>query len=433
MIILEIQSLAIIPNLGYNKNSLDIFSNFINLIMTVNTDPLVIEELLSRGVEEAIDKKSLEKKLKSGKKLRVKLGVDVTAPDLHLGHTVPLFKLKQFQEAGHQVIFLIGDATTRIGDPSGRIKTRPVLSEDEIKKNAKTYLDQVWKILDRSKTEVHHNSEWFDKMGFSDLVKLSTHFSVQRILERDDFTRRIKEKRDIRLHELFYSIMQGYDSYALKADVEIGGTDQLFNLLAGRTLQKRLRQKQQDILTLPLLVGTDGKHKMGKSTGNYIGITESPKDQFGKIMSIPDKLIISYFELLTDTPPEEIEGLKNSINEQVANPRDIKARLAKRIVTRFHSKKEALKAEKEFNKVFRDKEKPSDIPEIKVANDSVLLVDLITENKLAPSKSEARRLIEQGGVKLDDKKVTDYQKKVKLKNGQVLQVGKREFRRIKLK
>jgi len=429
MIILEIQSLAIIPNLGYNKNSLDIFSNF---IMTVNTDPLVIEELLSRGVEEAIDKKSLEKKLKSGKKLRVKLGVDVTAPDLHLGHTVPLFKLKQFQEAGHQVIFLIGDATTRIGDPSGEKKTRPILSEEEIKRNAKTYLDQVGKILDLNKTEVRHNSEWFDKMGFSDLVRLSTHFSVARILERDDFVKRLKSKSDIRLHELFYSIMQGYDSYALKADLEIGGTDQKFNLLAGRTMQKRLGQAQQDILTVPLLVGTDGKDKMSKSSGNYIGIMESSKEQFGKIMSIPDELIINYFELLTDTPPEEIEGFKDSFNKQTTNPRDIKARLARRIVTRFHSKEDALKAEKEFNKVFRDKEKPSDIPEIKVASDSVLLIDLITENKLASSKSEARRLIEQGGVKLDNKKITDSQKEIKVKNGQVLQVGKRKFVRIKV-
>ncbi|MFC1686654.1 tyrosine--tRNA ligase [Patescibacteria group bacterium] len=400
--------------------------------MSANIDPLVIEELLTRGVEETINKKSLEEKLKSGKKLRVKLGVDVTAPDLHLGHTVPLFKLKQFQDAGHQIIFLIGDATTQIGDPSGKNKTRPVLTKKEIDKNAKTYLDQVNKILDLNKTEVRHNSEWFDKMGFSDLVRLSTHFSVARILERDDFTKRLKSKSDIRLHELFYSIMQGYDSYELKVDIEIGGTDQKFNLLAGRTMQKRLNQEQQDIITLPLVVGTDGKEKMGKSTGNYIGITESPKDQFGKIMSIPDETILSYFELLTDTPQEEIDGFRDALNKNSMNPRDIKARLAKRIVTRFHGKTEALKAEKEFNQVFRDKEKPTNIPEIKIDKNPVLLVDLIVENKLASSKSEAKRLMEQGGVKLDDKKITDPQGKIKLGNGQVLQVGKRKFGKIKL-
>ncbi|MFC1651658.1 tyrosine--tRNA ligase [Patescibacteria group bacterium] len=400
--------------------------------MSANIDPLVIEELLTRGVEETINKKSLEEKLKSGKKLRVKLGVDVTAPDLHLGHTVPLFKLKQFQDAGHQIIFLIGDATTQIGDPSGKNKTRPVLTKKEIDKNAKTYLDQVSKILDLNKTEVRYNSEWFDKMGFSDLVRLSTHFSVARILERDDFTKRLKSKSDIRLHELFYSIMQGYDSYELKADIEIGGTDQKFNLLAGRTMQKRLDQKQQDVITLPLVVGTDGKEKMGKSTGNYIGITESPKDQFGKIMSIPDETILSYFELLTDTPQEEIDGFRDSLNKNSMNPRDIKARLAKRIVTRFHGGKEALKAEKEFNQVFRDKEKPTNIPEIKIVDNPVLLVDLIVKNKLASSKSEAKRLMEQGGVKLDDKKIIDHEKKIKVKKGQILQVGKRKFVKIKL-
>jgi tyrosyl-tRNA synthetase len=399
--------------------------------MPVNTDHLIIEELLTRGVSEVIDKKNLEKKLKAGKQLRIKLGVDVTAPDLHLGHTVPLFKLKQFQDAGHQIIFLIGDATTRIGDPSGAKKTRPILSEKEIKRNAQTYLDQVGKILDLDKTEVRRNSEWFDKMGFSDLVKLSTHFSVARILERDDFTKRIKAKQDIRLHELFYSIMQGYDSYALKADLEVGGTDQKFNLLAGRTIQKQLGQSSQDILTVPLLVGTDGKDKMSKSLGNYIGITEPPNEQFGKIMSIPDDLIISYFELLTDIPPEEIEGFKDSLGEDSMNPRDIKARLAKEIVTRFHSAKDADKAEEEFNRIFKEKGTPSEMPEIKTQS-SVFLVDLIVKNKLAPSKSEARRLMEQGGVKINDQKITDWKERVTLKNNQILQVGKRKFAKIKI-
>ncbi len=400
--------------------------------MSVNTDPLIIEELLTRGVFEVINRESLKKKLQSGKQLRIKLGVDVTAPDLHLGHTVVLFKLKQFQDAGHQIIFLIGDATTRIGDPSGRKKTRPILTETEIKQNAQTYLDQVGKILDLDKTEVRRNSEWFDKMGFSDLVKLSSRFSVSRILERDDFTKRLKAKQDIRLHELFYSIMQGYDSVMLKADLELGGTDQKFNLLAGRTMQKQLNQAEQDILTVPLLVGTDGKDKMGKSSGNYIGITESPKEQFGKIMSIPDHLIIPYFELLTDVPREEIDGFNDSLGEDSMNPRDLKARLAKEIVTKFHSAEAAEKAEKEFNRVFKEKEAPSEMPEIETTS-PVLLIDLIVKNKLAPSKSEAKRLMEQGGVKLDDQKLMDWQKKSVLKDNQILQVGKRKFVKISLK
>ncbi len=400
--------------------------------MSVNTNSLAIKELLERGTEEVINAKNLEQKLKTGKKLRIKLGVDVTAPDLHLGHSVPLFKLKQFQDAGHQVIFLIGDSTTRIGDPSEKKKTRPVLTEQEIKKNAKTYLDQVGKVLDLDKTEVRRNSEWFDEMGFSDLVKLSTHFSVSRILERDDFEKRLKAGSDIRLHELFYSIMQGYDSYMLKADLEVGGTDQKFNLLAGRTMQKRLKQEQQNILTVPLLVGTDGKDKMSKSLGNYIGITESPKDQFGKIMSIPDQLILNYFELLTDLPQEEIEGFKDSFNDETVNPRDLKARLGKEIVAKFHSEKEAETAEEEFNRVFRDKDKPTDIPEVKTKS-PILLIDFIIKNKLAASKSEAKRLMEQGGVKLDDKKILDWKKEIKVKNGDVLKVGKRKFVKIKLK
>jgi len=399
--------------------------------MPVNTDPLIIEELLTRGVSEVIDRESLEAKLKSGKKLRIKLGVDVTAPDLHLGHTVVLFKLKQFQDAGHQVIFLIGDATTRIGDPSGVKKTRPILSEEEIKENAETYLDQVGKVLDLDKTEVRRNSEWFDKMGFSDLVKLSSHFSVARILERDDFTKRLKAKQDIRLHELFYSIMQGYDSYQLKADVELGGTDQKFNLLAGRTMQKQLGQAVQDILTVPLLIGTDGKEKMSKSLGNYIGIAESPQEQFGKVMSIPDYLIIPYFELLTEVPREEINGFNDSLSENSINPRDLKVRLAKEIVTKFYNAEDAEKAEKEFNRVFKEKGVPSKMPEIKTQS-PILLVDLIVENKLAPSRSEAKRLMEQGGVKLDGQKLTDWQKKITLRDNQILQVGKRKFVKISL-
>ncbi len=408
-----------------------VYTILITKYMPVNTDPLIIEELLTRGVSEVIDRESLEAKLKSGKKLRIKLGVDVTAPDLHLGHTVVLFKLKQFQDAGHQVIFLIGDATTRIGDPSGVKKTRPILSEEEIKENAETYLDQVGKVLDLDKTEVRRNSEWFDKMGFSDLVKLSSHFSVARILERDDFTKRLKAKQDIRLHELFYSIMQGYDSYQLKADVELGGTDQKFNLLAGRTMQKQLGQAVQDILTVPLLIGTDGKEKMSKSLGNYIGIAESPQEQFGKVMSIPDYLIIPYFELLTEVPREEINGFNDSLSENSINPRDLKVRLAKEIVTKFYNAEDAEKAEKEFNRVFKEKGVPSKMPEIKTQS-PILLVDLIVENKLAPSRSEAKRLMEQGGVKLDGQKLTDWQKKITLRDNQILQVGKRKFVKISL-
>jgi len=388
----------------------------------------LIADLYSRGVEEIIDEKSFREKLNSGKKLRIKMGVDPTRPDIHLGHTVGLRKLRQFQEAGHTVIFLIGDFTTKIGDPSGKSKTRPMLSDDEIKRNADTYLAQVGKILDLEKIEIRSNSEWFSRLDFNDILQIAAKFTVAQILERDDFEKRLKGRTDIGLHELLYPVMQAYDSVMLQADVEIGGTDQKFNMLAGRALQRKVGQAPQDIITTKILVGTDGVDKMSKSLDNYIGVSEPVDEQFGKIMAIPDSQIVNYFTLCTDVPLNEIDTYRIEM-AQGKNPRDYKEKLAEIIVTMYHSTAEAESAAKNFVKRFRDKELPEDLPEVKLEG-SYSLPLLLINLSAVKSNSEARRLVELGGVKIDGVKVGDVNAAISVYPGMIIQVGKRKAYKI---
>ena len=390
-----------------------------------------IQTLLTHNTEEVIIKDDLEKKLNSGKKLRIKLGCDPSRPDLHLGHSVVLKKLKEFQDLGHQVVFIIGDYTGMIGDPSGKSKTRPALLSKEVKKNAKSYFAQVGKILDLKKTEVRYNSEWFSKLNFEDILKLLSKFTVARILERDDFSKRLKGGIDIAASEIMYPIMQAYDSIMIKADVEIGGTDQKFNMLAGRDLQRKMNMPEQNVLTTPLLVGLDGKEKMSKSLDNYIGIVEKPNSMFGKIMSISDEMILYYFKLLTNISKDELKKIELDLKDSSKNPRDIKVKLAKEIIKIYHNKKSAEKAEEEFNKIFRDKKKPTDIKSYKLQATSYKLADLLAELKLASSKGEARRLVQQGGVKIDDVVQKDFNKDIKIKSGMIIQAGKKRFIKIK--
>jgi len=347
----------------------------------------------------------LEKSARTGKPLRVKLGADPTAPDIHLGHTVVIRKLRAFQELGHTVIFLIGDFTGLIGDPSGKSATRPQLTREEINQNAETYKAQIFKLLDREKTEIRFNSEWMDKIGSDGFIRLASHVTVKQILERDDFAKRLSEERPISLHELLYPLTQAYDSVALEADVELGGTDQKFNLLLGRGLQKEYGQESQIAVITPLLEGTDGVQKMSKSLGNYIGINEPPQEIFGKVMSVSDDLMWRYYELLTDLTLPQIEQLKNAASNGEKNPRDLKVDLAKRIVTDFHSQADADSAEDHFNRVFRLKQVPQEIEQRSVSFGSWELKQLLVELGLATSKNEARGLIEQGGVYLDGRRV----------------------------
>lgn len=391
------------------------------------------EEILNKGVEEVIDRKSLTARLNGTKKLRVKLGVDPTSPDIHLGHMVVVNKLRDFQKAGHTVVFIIGDYTARIGDPSGKKKTRPILKPEEIEFNAETYLAQVGKVLDMSKVEVYHNSKWFDEFTFAKWLDLLSQFTVAQIMERDDFSKRFKAGIDIGMHELIYPAMQAYDSYMIKADVELGGTDQKFNMLAGRDLQRKMGQTPQEVITVPLLVGTDGKEKMSKSLGNAIGVSDKPEEMYGKVMSIPDELISSYFALATDISQG---GLKKVEEELKAgeNPRDVKARLAYLIVETYYDSEQATKAADYFDETFRDKKVPEDIPEVLIDGKSVgKIVELITEADTKLSKSEARRLVDQGGVKIEGNVVCEVDKKLDLSSGMTLQIGKRKFYRIKIK
>lgn len=394
------------------------------------TDEAKIQHLLRNNTEEAIVQASLEKKLRSGKKLRVKLGCDPSRPDLHLGHSIVIGKLREFQELGHQVVFIIGDYTAMIGDPSGKSKTRTALSRTEVKKNAKTYFKQVGKLLDLTKAEIRFNSEWHDKLTFEDILKLANRFTVARTLERDDFTKRMQAGTDIAVSEMLYPLMQAYDSVAIKADVEIGGTDQKFNLLAGRELQKKMQLPEQDIVTCPLLVGLDGKEKMSKSLDNYIGIAEKAGEMFGKLMSISDTMVPYYFAFLTPREPQEITRLKNILTKREQNPRDLKAQLAKEVVEKYHGDKAAKQAEAEFNRVFRDKVQPTQMPEMKIIKREMSLVELLTVTGLATSSSEARRLIEQGGVRVDKEIKRHIQEIIKIRRGSVLQVGKRKFLKL---
>ena len=395
-------------------------------------DKARIEEIITRGVSEAIDKEHLKKRLLSGEKLRVKYGADPTRPDLHLGHAVGLRKLKLLQDLGHYIIFIIGDFTALVGDPSGKSKTRPAMAEEEIKQNSKTYFDQVGKILDKDKIEIRKNSEWFSSMTIKDVIKLESKFTIARTIERNDFEDRLKAGIDVGNHEILYPMMQAYDSLILDIDLEVEGNDQKFNVHAGRELQRKMGKPEQDILLVPLLVGLDGKEKMSKSLDNYIGITEEPNSMFGKVMSIPDTSIINYFELCTDVLVEEIKQMEKDMQAEKVNPRDLKLKLAEEIVKIYHGEKEAEKAKEYFVKTFSKKETPVQIPEVKIDTDSINLVDFIVISGNAKSKSEARRKIEQGGVEIDGKKVGDWKLILDKKyNRSTLKIGKFGFAKIK--
>ncbi|HEX4922436.1 MAG TPA: tyrosine--tRNA ligase [Bdellovibrionales bacterium] len=375
----------------------------------------------------------LEKSVKTGKPLRIKAGFDPNRPDLHLGHTVLMNKMRQFQELGHQVIFLIGDFTAMIGDPTGKNETRPALTREEVVENAKTYAKQVFKILDEKKTEIAYNSTWMDKFSSVDFIKLTAQYTVARMLERDDFAKRYKEQQPISVHEFLYPLVQGYDSVALRADVELGGTDQKFNLLVGRSMQKSYGQESQCIMTTPILEGLDGVQKMSKSLNNYIGVEDSPRDMFGKTMRLSDDLMLRYYELLTDMTPDELAQLRQDLKAGKKHPRDVKVSLAKFFVDRFHGKGAGAKAEAEFTEIFVNKGMPDEIPEVKVAAvPEIWICRLMADAQLAPSTSEAKRLIQGGAVELDGNKVTDPQLKLALKAGQshVLKAGKRKFAKV---
>lgn len=389
---------------------------------------------INRGTTEILLESELEERLSLGTHLRIKAGFDPTAPDLHLGHTVLINKMRQFQDLGHEILFLIGDFTAMIGDPSGKNSTRPPLSKEEILLNAKTYEKQIFKILLPEKTKVVFNSEWLQKLNSAEIIKLASSYTVARMLERDDFSKRYSENKPIAIHEFLYPLLQGYDSVAIRADIELGGNDQKFNLLMGRELQKHFAQKPQIVLMMPLLEGLDGKQKMSKSLGNYIGIDEPPHEMFGKLMSISDELMWRYFELLSFRPITEINRWRDEINSNAANPRDIKIALALEIVERFHNKTASLQALEEFNARFQRGAIPNDIITItiNIQTDEISLSNLLKSADLVQSSSEAIRLIKQGGVKIDGQKVADHGLRIRKDSEQLYQVGKRKFAHIKV-
>ncbi|HXG66672.1 MAG TPA: tyrosine--tRNA ligase [Blastocatellia bacterium] len=379
-------------------------------------------------------KRRLERAAQTGKPLRVKAGFDATAPDIHVGHTVLIRKMRHFQQLGHQVIFLIGDFTAMIGDPSGRSATRPPLTREQIVANAKTYEEQIFKLLDPDKTEIRFNNEWFAKFGADDFIKLAAKATVAQLLERDDFRKRFESQTPISVHELLYPLVQGYDSVALEADVELGGTDQKFNLLMARQIQREYGVAEpQLIMTTPLLEGLDGVQKMSKSLDNYIGITEPPREIFGKVMSISDDLMWRYYELLTDLTPAEIAAMKEACARGERNPRDVKAELGRRLVSDFYSEAEAREASDEFDRMFRERQLPAEIPTVERPAEAVRLVKLLASEGLAPSVSEAQRLIAQGGVRVNDEPISDMKYELRASPGQeaLIQVGKRKFLRVK--
>lgn len=390
--------------------------------------------IISSGAAQIVPESALLEKLKRGIPLNIKLGVDPTAPDIHLGHAVPLRKLRQFQDLGHQVTLIIGDGTALIGDPSGRNSTRPQLTREEIEANAQTYIDQAFKVLDPAKTTLRHNSEWLLSLDMEGLLKLTAQFTVARILERDDFHNRYTGGQPISLHEFLYPVMQAYDSLVIKADVELGGTDQLFNLLAGRELMEKMGEEPQVCLTLPLLEGTDGTRKMSKSYGNYIGLTDAPDDMFGKIMSIPDELMVKYYRLASDMPVDQIDRLEVGLANEELHPNKVKRDLAKNIVELYYTAEDALAAEEAFDKLFKQHEVPDDIPtyegEIAVGDDgTVYFAGLLASAGLASSAGEARRLIDGGGVKINDRALEKkcYNIDPSELAGAIVKVGKRKF------
>jgi tyrosyl-tRNA synthetase len=384
-----------------------------------------IDYMLGRGVAEVIVREEMLALLRSGRKLRLKEGFDPSFPDIHLGHMVTLRKLRQFQELGHQVVLIVGDWTGRIGDPSGVSVTRPMLTEEEVQANAKTYMEQFFKVVDVARTEVRWQSEWFGKFSLADVIKLTSRFTVAQLMARDDFSSRYREGRPIAVTELLYPLLQAYDSVAIKADVEFGGTDQKFNLLVGRELQSMVGQPPQQVFLSPLLIGTDGSQKMSKSLGNYIGVAEPPNEIYGKVMSITDDLIIDYFELLTDVPDEELEEFGRQLYKQSVNPMVLKKRLAREIVTQLYDQKVASQAEEHFSKVFQQKELPEEIREGTKTKSGDTIRDYLVRNQLAKSRSEAKRLIEQGAVEVDGKKITDMN--LTISKGVIIKVGKRSY------
>lgn len=400
--------------------------------------PPVNEQMdqIKRGTSEIIPEEELvqklEKSLKENNPLNIKLGCDPTRPDLHLGHSVVLRKLAQFQELGHLAILIIGDFTGMIGDPSGRNTSRPPLSLQESFENGKSYFEQASKILNRKKTRIVHNSEWLGKMSFEDVIKLSAKYTVARMLERDDFTKRYKSGIPISIHEILYPLAQAMDSVAIKSDLELGGTDQKFNLLVGRDIQREFGLPPQIILTMPLLVGTDGVEKMSKSMDNFIGINESPKEIYGKTLSIPDNLIYDYFELTTNVSNEDLRKIQQDLSNSTVNPRDIKRSLARELVEMYHSFDAAMEAEKEFDTIFVKKGLPDEIEEFAIESsiNEIEIIELIVKVGFAPSKSEARRLVLQGGVTIDGEKIADIKEKIQLNTSRILKVGKRNFIRL---
>ena len=390
-------------------------------------------KLINRGTDEILTESDLKKKLDSGKQLIIKAGFDPTAPDLHLGHTVLLNKLRHFQDLGHRVVFLIGDFTGRIGDPSGTNKTRPTLDAKDLEENAKTYEKQVFKILKKDLTDVRFNSEWCEKLGADGLIRLAAKYNVARMLERDDFSKRFSENKSIAIHEFLYPLVQGYDSVALKADVELGGTDQKFNLLVGRELQRDYDQEPQVVITVPILEGLDGVKKMSKSLNNYVAIDEEPDEMFGKIMSISDDLMWRWFELLSFMSEEDINSLKKEMQDG-KNPRDIKFILAEEIVDRFHKDGDGQKCKESFLNRFQKGQTPENVDLVKVNIDgeSILLVNLLKETNMIASVSEGNRLIKQGGIKVNSEKVNDPKFEISVNSENLYQVGKRRFLKIKI-
>ncbi|MGO5073588.1 tyrosine--tRNA ligase [Clostridium sporogenes] len=388
-------------------------------------------KIISKGVDEIINvedlKSKLERSQKTGKPLTVKLGLDPTAPDIHIGHSVVLRKIRQLQDLGHRAVIIIGDFTGRIGDPTGKSKTRKPLTQEEVMFNAKTYEEQIFKIIDKDKTDLKFNSEWLDKLSLRDTIELTSKYTVARMLEREDFKKRFESHSSIGIHEFFYPLLQAFDSVTLKADIELGGTDQRFNLLMGRTIQKDFDQESQVAILMPLLEGTDGKDKMSKSLGNYIGINEDANDIYGKVMSIPDEMIVKYYELATDIHPDEVAKIKAKLEEENINPRDVKMELAKEIVRLYHGEEVSIKAEENFKNIFQQGNIPEDMDTIEVDVAETNIVDLIVKAEFAPSKNEARRLVKQGAVKINGEKVDE---ECKVKNEDILQVGKKKFIKI---
>ena len=395
----------------------------------INIDEQI--KIISKGVDEIIGLDELKEKLAKNKPLTVKLGLDPSAPDIHLGHTVVLRKLRQLQDLGHNIVIIIGDFTGKIGDPTGKSKARKALTTEQVLENAKTYEEQIFKVLDKKKTKVNFNSEWLSKMNFEDVIRLGAKMTVARMLEREDFKKRYENQMPIGIHEFFYPLMQGFDSVEIKADIELGGTDQRFNLLMGRMLQKEFGQEPQCIIMMPLLEGLDGINKMSKSLGNYIGIDEDARVMFEKIMTLPDELIVKYFELVTDIHPDEVEKIKELLRDGT-NPRDIKMQLGREIVELYHGKDAVKDAEDRFKLVFQRKEIPDDIKCVEVSKENLDLAEIITNNLLVKSKNEFRRLVVQGGVKVNQEKISNLQDVV-AEGELVIQIGKKKFIKLIVK